>query len=232
MGRTAPAAKQAVTAVLGVAALTGYLLVSGALDPVLQEAVTLAGKRHDATAPADAQPQVAPVADWQYFDDRPEWSPLRLVATGPDAPSPPVPPTRPQVAPAENPHHWQFSGPAPMPRHTLRPMTSCTQPHGPGHDMPLLTATPGKGSATISWWDLGDPDTQGYRVDALPSSQRGTVTQTNVAAPKTCKSVSVTIGGLKSGVSYQFMLLATNQSRVQTHTYRISRGQTGTVLIG
>jgi hypothetical protein len=232
MRPSAPIARQALTGVLAIATAAGYLLVSGTLDPVLRDVVVLAIGRQAGTA-VDGGPKVARVADWQYFDDRPEWSPQRLVATGPTAPEPPNAPRRPQVAPPENPHHWQFSGPAPMPHYTLRARSSCFQPRGPGATVPSLTATPGKGSATVSWWDLGDPDTRSYQIDAVPVGQVGAVIRTTVAAPNACKSVSVPVRGLKTGVVYQFTLLATNQSQVQTaRTYQISRGQTQAVVIG
>jgi hypothetical protein len=222
-------ARNAIAAVLALSAATGYLLLSGALDPVLNDAVTKALGRHDTVA--DAGLKTAPVADWQYFDGRPEWSSVRGVPQV-VGPADPVTPSRPKIAPPENPHRWQFSSAAAMPHYKLQPMSSCFQPRGPAAIVHGLTATPGKGSVKIKWWDLGDPDTQSYQIAAVPVDQAGTITWTTVAAPKTCKEVNATITGLNSGWKYEFQLVATNISRAQKGvTYRPSRGQTETVTI-
>jgi hypothetical protein len=229
MRRTTSTARNGIAAALAVTVATGYLLLSGALDPVLKDAVTLA-LGHDKPT-ADPGLQAAPVADWQYFDDRPEWSSVRGVPRV-SGPADPVAPTRPKIAPPENPIHFQFSSAAAMPHYQLKAMSSCFQPRGPGATVAGLTTTAGKGSATIKWWDLGDPDTLNYQIAAVPLDQAGPIAWTTVAAPKTCKEVSARVTGLKSGQKYMFQLVATNISRAQTgRTYRPSRGQTETVTI-
>jgi hypothetical protein len=212
---------------------SGYLLVSGALDPVLTNAITM---MQGGDVPAVTELDAVPVTDWQYFDDRPEWSSVRGVPQV-SGPSDPVAPDRPDVAPPENPHHWRFSSAAAMPHYTLKARTSCFQPRGPGTYVAALTTTPGKGRVTIKWWDLGDPDTQSYQIAVIPNDQVGTGPRTltrwvSVAAPKACKQVSTTISGLKSGAAYKFILVATNISRTQKGvTYRPTRGETETVKI-
>jgi hypothetical protein len=224
-------ARNGVAAALALTVASGYLLVSGALDPVLNQAVTLALGR-DKPAPAAAGLKSAPVADWQYFDDRPEWSSVRGVPQV-SGPADPVTPTRPKIAPPENPIHFRFSSAAAMPHYKLQAMSSCFQPRGPGATVAGLTTTAGKGKVTIKWWDLGDPDTLNYQIAAIPIDQNsGTIAWTTVAAPKTCKEVTATVTGLKSGRRYMFQLVATNISRAQKgRTYRPSRGQTETVTV-
>src|SRR5690349_4453319 len=186
--RGAAVARNGIAVALAVAIASGYLLASGALDPVLGKAVALAlGRDPDPTATLNA----AKVTDWMYFDDRPEWSSLREVPTPPDQPDPPVPPTRPQVAPPENPHHWQFSGPAPMPHYSLKPMDSCFQPRGPGENVAQLTATAGTKSATVSWWDLGDPDTRSYQLAIVRVGPSTNPTGSPATPPEPVRFVNV-----------------------------------------
>jgi hypothetical protein len=240
-----PAARNGIAAVLAVVAATGYLLTSGALDPVLRDAVAVAVGDDGADEAADNSGlDAAPIADWQYFDDRPEWSTLRKIPKGPSRPQEPVEPARPVVAPPENPHHWQFSGPRAMPHYSLKPPDSCPQPRGLGLNVARLTAIPGKKSATVTWWDLGDPDTRSYQIAIVPvgatgnpvgytdwSTETEPVRFQDVAAPNTCKQVSVAISGLRSGDAYRFWLLANNESQVQKRNYRPTRGETETVTI-
>jgi hypothetical protein len=240
------AARNGIAAALAVVAATGYLLTSGALDPVLREAVSVAVDDDGADGTTDATTglDAKPIADWQYFDDRPEWSSLRQVPKGPTRPREPAEPARPLVAPPENPHHWQFSGPRPMPHYSLAPPDSCPQPHGLGLNVARLTAIPGKKSATVTWWDLGDRDTRSYQIAIVPVGATGNpvgytdwsietepVRFMDVAAPKTCKQVSATVPGLRTGDAYRFWLLANNESQVQKRNYRPTRGETETVTI-
>jgi hypothetical protein len=230
MRLTASLARNGIAAALAVSVAGGYLLTSGALDPILGDAVSLALGRNDPSASAGLP--TAPVADWQYFDNRPEWSSVRGVPQV-SGPADPVAPTRPEIAPPENPHHWPFSQPAAMPHYKLKPASSCPQQRGPAATVARLTTTPGKGSVTIKWWDLGDPDTLSYQIAAVPiGGGSAGITWTTVAAPKTCKEVTAKVTGLTSGGRYEFQLVATNISRVQKgQTYRPSRGQTETVTI-
>jgi hypothetical protein len=155
----------------------------------------------------------------------------------PDSPSEPV---RPEVAPPENPHRIQFSAPQPMPHYSLAPPDSCFQPRGPNLRVERLTAIPGAGQATVTWWDLGDPDTRSYELAIVSvgpprnriSSTGNPVRYQSIAAPNTCKQVSVVIPQLISGASYRFWLLANDESQVQAgRTIRLSRGETETVTI-
>ena len=232
------------TAITALAVSSGLLLMSGALDPVLQDVITGALGRDHAGSGNTGSGRGLPasrVADWQYFDDRPEWSSLRGVPQV-QRPADPVAPARPLVAPPENPHRFVFSGPPPMPHYKLKSMSSCPQPRGPNHYVEHYTATLGVGSATVSWWDLGDPDTLEYTLVSVPDyvnvfdgSQpiiRTPIVRTTVAAPGTCRRVSATVTGLISGMNYDIVLQATNTSRTQlVKTYVITRAQTGALLI-
>jgi len=238
-----PWARNGLAGALACVVASGYLLTSGALDPLLRDAVTRAV---DGPGEAEVVPgfDAAPIADWQYFDDRPEWSSLRQVPALPKKPQDPVMPLRPVVAPPENPHRHQFTGPPPMPRYSLQPPDSCFQPRGPGLNVEALSAVPVKGGATLTWWDLGDPDTRSYQVAIVPvgatgnpvgytdwSTETEPVRFLDVAAPNTCKQIEVPITGLKSGDAYRFWLLANNESQVQTRKYRPTRGETNTITI-
>lgn len=277
MQRGTPAVRNGIAAMLAGLAAAGYLVGSGALDPVLRSAVTTAlgedgpgsadaggsggsdrsGSRDRAGGgtqgggepgePGEGAEQLAitRVADWMYFDDRPEWSTLRENPRPAQRPKEPATPLRPAVAPPENPHRVQFSGPAPMPRHSLEPMRDCPQPRGQGHNAQRLTAEPGVESATVTWWDLGDPDTVSYQIAIVPvgatgnpvgytnwSTETEPVRYIEVDAPRTCRQESALITGLKSGDAYRFWLLANNDSPVQNgRRYRPTRGETETVTI-
>jgi hypothetical protein len=242
VGRRSAASRNGVAAALAGAAAAGYLLVSGALDPMLAQAVSMALGDDRAT---DAGSDAARVADWMYFDDRPEWSTLRENPAPPSAPAGPAEPARPAVAPPENPHRWQFSGPAPMPHYSLAPPDSCPGYRSPGHDQGRLTATPGTGSATVSWFDTGDQDTRSYDISVIPAdaakrpvrlpdgtSQAAPIRSITVPAPNTCKQVDVVVTGLVSGDSYRFWVTATNRAPEQgDRLYRVGRGQSETVTI-
>jgi hypothetical protein len=246
--RKKTAARNGIAALLAVLTATGYLLVSGALDPVLADVVSIAVNRTEKARTTEPQDGVTlnavPITDWMYFDDRPEWSSLREIPKLPTRPDQPVEPARPVVAPPENPHHWQFTGPQPMPHYSLKPPDSCFQPRGMGLNVEHLNAIPGTKSATVTWWDLGDPDTRSYQIAIVPVGATGNpvgytdnsiVTEPvrflDVAAPNTCKEVSVKVTGLRTGDAYRFWLLAINQSQVQTRKYRPTRGETQTITI-
>ena len=244
MRRGRAVARNGIAAALAVLTATGYLLGSGALDPVLEDAVAVAlGQSQDEEAGGVPALHAVPITDWMYFDDRPEWSSARGVAKVPSRPDQPVEPARPEVAPPENPHRWQFSGPAPMPRYSLEPMSSCVQPRGPGNSVAALTAVAGTKSAAVTWWDLGDPDTVSYQLTIVPigatgnpvgwpgAGQKEKVRFITVPAPNQCKQVTVQVTGLTSGDGYRFWLLALNRSPVQNRTYRHTRGETETVTV-
>jgi hypothetical protein len=242
MRRRRDLARNGIAAALAVLTATGYLLVSGALDPVLRTAVAVALRQDEKSGTTTLN--ATPITDWMYFDDRPEWSTLREIPALPARPDQPVEPARPVVAPPENPHHWQFSGPPPMPHYSLKPPDSCFQPRGQGLNVERLTARPGTRSATLTWWDLGDPDTRTYQIAIVPVGATGnpvgytdvsTVTEPvrfqTVPAPNNCEQVTATVTGLKTGDAYRFWLLANNESQVQTRNYRPTRGETQTITI-
>lgn len=237
-----PAVRNGIAATIAIAATAGGLLASGALDPLMSDGIAmLIGDDADEPATLNA----SRVTDWMYRDDRPEWSTLRKVPAPPAAVPGPDEPRRPAIAPPENPHRFQFNGPASMPHYSLAPPPDCPQPHGPGHDVQRLTATPGTGSATVSWWDLGDPDTGSYSIAVVPNgvdsrpnrgpdstSQVDPVREVTVDAPQSCQDMSVSITGLKSGDTYRFWLTANNTSQAQGgRAYRHTRGETETVTI-
>jgi hypothetical protein len=238
--RRSSASKASVwgTAALAVSVATGFLLATGALDPVLTDAVTLALHR-DQTA--DDAPRTQRVADWQYFDNRPEWSSVRGVPQVARPDSPAVP-TRPAIAPPENPIHFPFAGPPPMPHYSLKPMGACFQARGPGHYVQNFVSSVGLNSVTITWWDLGDPDIIEYQIHAIPQftnqgDMRTPITQPasvekTIAPPKACTQVTTTISGLTAGEQYQVFLESKNKSQTQANrTYMITRAQTETLSI-
>jgi hypothetical protein len=242
MARGRSAVGQSLAAVLAFAVVAGYLVASGALDPLIGDAVAKVSALGASSSPSAQAPRTTKVADWQYFDDRPEWSSLRGVPQAP-GPSDPVEPTRPAVAPPENPHRWNFEGPQPVPRYSLAPMRSCPQPRGPGRYVENFEVTSIKGGATVNWWDLNDPDLVEYEVDAVPESVvvgnstrpvvRLPIKTITIPAPKDCKVVKATVTGLTTGATYRVVLQALNKSRVQSNiTYRVNRGTTDRVVIG
>lgn len=241
-----------MTAALAVVGISGYLLVAGVLDPVLADAITLAqglhrpGAHHGAAgsaAEAGTDLKVGRVADWQYFDDRPEWSSLRGVPQV-SGPAQPGEPTRPAIAPPENPIHFIFSAPPPMPHYSLKPMGACPQPHGPALEEEQFVVTPGTapGTAMATWWDIADPDVQKYRIVASPgyvnvgNGSRTVVRPkqviTTVTPPTACRQVTVTVTGLVSGATYFFTLESLNQSPTRNLPYEITRGQSKNITIG
>ena len=79
-----------------------------------------------------------------------------------------------------------------------------------------LTAVPGAGSATVTWWNVGDPALQGYQVAAV-SQNFVTGTQPpwkwQTVAPGTgCTEMTATFTGLDTGSAYIFVLHAVVQN--------------------
>jgi hypothetical protein len=238
MRRSTPKARNWTTVLLAVVAIGAGLVASGTLDPVLSAAVTMALNHEKSSGPTL---NAAPVADWQYFDDRPEWSSQRGVPQV-EGVQQPTAPTRPLIAPPENPIHFIFNGPPPMPHYSLAPKPGCPQPRGPNRYVERFLTTVSAGTGTATWWDLGDPDTVSYDLVAVPlyinlydntrNIPRPTTVRANVPAPNACKQMTATVTGLTSGTSYLFTLQAINTSRVQTgRTYVITRAQSQDFLI-
>ena len=239
-------------ALAGAGALMGWLLASGAAAPVIADVVARVSPE---PAAATAQSSIGTTVNgkrvalsdsttgttgssgtWMDGDQRPEWSTQRQVPQGPSGTSAVQPPSNPQaplIQVPENPKARElFVQGAPMRRYDLKPRGACPQSHGKGLHVGQLAAEPGAGSATISWWDLGDPNTIEYRITAVPITGPGQVTTKTVAAPKTCKNVSMAFTGLTSGTSYLFMITAANSSPEQGgRIYRADRGQTPTITI-
>lgn len=213
---------------IAVAALVGYLLQSGAMDPVVADVVT-ALTPDEPTGRAD-EPRLQRVADWT---DVPEWSPKRGVPTAPARPqaAAPAPPREPAIAPPENPRPWMRVG-VPRARATFRlePMHSCPQYHGPSATMPMQV-TPQKSAVTATWWSIGDPDVISFRVVASAKAT-GERTEISVPAVTGCQTMTATVAGLVSGARYQIFLETVNESRVQAgRTYRVMRAQSELVVV-
>jgi hypothetical protein len=144
---------------------------------------------------------------------------------GPTGPKPPTPPTDPvPPGPLEPPHRLRWIG-GPTPPQCPWPRTDipapadwycemeripdCPQYSGPQVHV-LIDAVPGTGSATISWWNYGDPDVVSYRVAPIEYTQRGSPSPTweTFQLPVGCYQASHTITGLTPGARYEFMLEA------------------------
>ncbi len=225
--RTRRTRRNVLTGVLVAGLAVGYLLSSGGLDPVLGDAVTLAeAKLHP--QPKDdpaSDPKLQRVVDWQYFDGRPEWSSQRGVPQV-SGPAMPQAPTRPAIAPPENPIHFRFNGPAPMPTVSLKPLGACPQEHQPGAPVENFSTTVGTRSATASWWDLGDPDAKSYQLAAVPDLVnvgdgsrtvfKPPIVTATVTPPHACKQMTATVSGLITGQKYYLVLQSLNNSNVNT----------------
>lgn len=249
MPQRSAAWQRAGIALAGVGVLAGYLLASGAAAPLVEDLVAAVDPADAAAADADtgAAPQGRTVngkrvalsdatTDWMSYDKRPEWGSERLVPQGPtgsDAAQAPQRPSVPLIQVPENPKGRVFFNPAPeMHRYELRPPPDCPQPSGPGLTvMNLRASSTKKGSATVTWWDLNDPNNTGYELVAL-LVRTGKVTTQAVEAPGTCIDVTVEMTGLVSGEAYVIYLSELAVSPEQDNrAYRISRGQTRTIVI-
>ena len=222
---------------LGVSGLAGFLLATGALAPVIG-ALTPSPK-----APAE---QVEPVAAWTsqgttsdwsddgWMDDdsRPEWSSARSVP-GASRPASPSLPSRPSIGVPENPKRFlRGGGPPPVAAIKLAARKSCFQQRNPGSTVKSFTVTPTKGGASVSWWDIGDPDTKSYQLTAVPTGGgSSTAVSRAVAAPGGCTTVNTSMSGLTSGQTYQFWLTALNTSAVNGKQYRPTVGQSNSIVV-
>ncbi len=218
---------------LGITGLAGFLLATGALAPVIGSLVPSAAPAPDRLQPVSAWTSQASSDDgWMDQDTRPEWSSERTV---PDTsrPSSPSLPSRPAIQVPENPKRFLRGGvPANNFELHLKPRPSCFQQRSPGSEVKNFTVTPGKGSAAVSWWDLGDPDTSSYVLTAVPTGGgRGVVVTRTVEAPKACTTVRTSVGGLLSGQTYRFWLSAVNTSPVNGRQYRPTRGQSNSIVV-
>jgi hypothetical protein len=248
--------QRALIALAGSGLLIGYLLASGAAAPLVSDVLTAATSATGddasaATASADTGRTVNgkhvtlsdSTTDWMSNDQRPEWGVQRLVPQGPtgeDAAQGPISPVAPRIQVPENPKGRSlFTRAAPMRRYTLQQPGDCAQPHGPGLINIGVTAVATKaGTASVSWWDLGDPDTKSYQVDAIPldatpvNNMRPKVVSQTIAAPASCRTVTMSFPGLISGVRYFFGLTAWEALKEQpTPLARVGRGQSQNVTI-
>jgi len=243
-------AQRTLIALAGGGALLGYLLASGAAAPLISDAVALVqGPAAEVTAASNDTTvngdRIALNANttynnsqnaWMANDKRPEWSAQRMVPQGPtgaSAAQKPAAPQAPAIQVPEDPKGRQFfTRGEPMRHYDLKPRGACPQSYGRGLYVQHFSAVPGKGSATVSWYDLGDPNAVEYQIDAVSVSDAGSVTTKKMAAPKACKEVSMTFTGLQSGTSYVFMLTATDVSPEQENRqYRVGRGQTPVIVV-
>ncbi|MFI7585457.1 hypothetical protein ACIB24_00100 [Spongisporangium articulatum] len=253
----ASATRYGLAVLAGLAGLTGWLLVSGALSPVIGSVV-------DRFSSSDQALNLQPVASYSYpldsehdwwgdgwmnNDKSQEWSIWRgvpQVGTGSsNGPSKPTLPSRPAIDVPENPKSWLRGGvPTGNAEWKLKPRSSCFQPRGPGNQVQNLTITPGKGTATISWWDIGDPDASTYDVvgvpmggggqqtgDPLAEGRKGVAKVITLKAPGTCTKVQTTMTGLQSGQPYVFWLTAATKSRLNNLTYNITRGESDLITV-
>jgi hypothetical protein len=97
-------------------------------------------------------------------------------------------------------------------------------------------ATPGSGSATVSWLADGHTEVQGYRLSAvsqvLVTGAQAAPRQRTVAQPSGCVPVTVTLTGLTPGVPYVFWL---EEQTLDSRTGAVRFVQVGTsdaVVIG
>jgi hypothetical protein len=230
-----------VAAALGLALAAGGLFTTGALDPVVNDAVALVRAKVHAGDPAALN--ASKVTDWMYYDDVPEWSSVRGVPQV-ARPTQPDTPVTPAIAPPEHPHRVLFAGPPPMPTISLKPRDDCMEPHNPvsiAHNF-VVTAT-GGGQAAVRWWDIGDPDTQQYEVVAVPEYVNHfnystpvpdpPKTFTSVTPAKGCQQLRTTVTGLTVGAQYTFALMAINKSPLSTvgRTYSITRATSERITI-
>jgi hypothetical protein len=86
----------------------------------------------------------------------------------------------------------------------------CTgYPQAAGTQTPM-TVKAGNGSATVTWWDDGDPSTLSYKVIASPQRLVKGTQPTNPSRTKAvgtgCTNLTVTITGLQHKVGYLFWL--------------------------
>jgi len=225
-------------AALGLVLVAGGLFTTGALDPVIDDAVAMVKAKAAGDDPE--QLNAGKVVDWMYYEDEPEWSSLRGIPQV-ARPTQPAQPGRPVIAPPEHPHRYVFSGPPPMPTLSLKPRDDCMQPHNQVSIARnfVVTAT-GGGRATVRWYDMGDPDTQTYQVVAVPEyvnqfDYSRPVPQppkifTSVAATKGCKQMQTTVTGLTKGFRYTFALMGINKSPLNGRTYSVTRATSEDIL--
>lgn len=166
---------------------------------------------------------------------------------GPNRPAPPTDPIPPGELEPPNRPYW-IIGPTPpqcpWPRTDIpapadwqcdmQPRPDCPQYTGPGVQV-RLDAVPGTGSATLSWWNYGDPDVLEWRVAAIEYTQFGSPSPTwqNFQLEVGCYQASHTVTGLQSGKRYEFMLEAieTNHAGRGTALHR-GIGHSEVITIG
>jgi hypothetical protein len=233
-----------------VAASGAALLHSGAVDPVLTAVAGQVAARTGHAQPAAAAPspgRTARVA-WSWDLGAPTWDatlprPSRLTPVhridpvSPAQPAQPVQPRLPDGTPPDDgsrPYWYQMA--ATNPKVALTPMPGCPQYHGPSART-WMSSTPGKGSVTLTWWDLGDPSISRFEIGAFAragANDKPSMTWTSVPARKagTCGTVTATITGLSSGVGYDFWLESVNKDPLNPGSYyRTSRGRTEVMTI-
>jgi hypothetical protein len=231
---------------VGLALVAGGLFVTGALDPVVHDAVGLvkakAASGEELRTGGGEELKTGKVADWMYYEDVPEWSSVRGVPQI-RRPTNPTQPSRPEIAPPEHPHRVLFSGPPPMPTVSLKPPDDCMQPHNPvaiAHNF-VVTAT-GGGTVSARWWDMGDPDTQTYEVVAVPDYvNQGNYSPrkpdppkrfTSIKPPGGCQQMRTSVSGLQPGANYTITLMAVNRSAInKNQLYSITRATSEIITV-
>jgi hypothetical protein len=129
--------------------------------------------------------------------------------------------------------------PSATPLLTLRPTTTGAMPSAMGTPacagneqlggIAGLAVKPGAGSATVTWYNPGDPRLVQYRLTAIPQNLVGgsqpDLTWQEIAPGAGCRTMTATVTGLTSGAPYVFSLDAvlTNYDTDGNRTATIAR---------
>jgi hypothetical protein len=160
-----------------------------------------------------------------------------FLESGGVVPTAPAAPTTIGLAPVI-PRPGTFEVPRPVP-HGVIPTYEPPPATCGGYSVPKTInpgATPGRGSATVSWLADDRPEVTGYRVQAVAQTivtgaQPEPVKQT-AAQPGGCVAVSTTVTGLTSGETYVFWLEEAVVDSVTGATHLVHVGSSSPVTIG
>lgn len=111
----------------------------------------------------------------------------------------------------------------------------CTGTSRPGQ-INGLDVRAGAGSATVSWFNTGDPGLLSYRVAAVPQrlqeGQQAPVDWRSIPAGAGCRTMTSTISGLTRGASYVFWLDAVSTRLIGDGTRDSAIARSGVVVVG
>ena len=132
--------------------------------------------------------------------------------------SPQVSPAPPNGSPVRTPLAELPSLPSSSPyrRNSLTPIPTVCTGHLQAGVRNGLTAVPGAGSATVKWWNIGDPALQGYQLAAVSQNfvtgmqppWKWLAVQPGIG----CTEMTATFTGLDTGSAYVFVLHAVVQN--------------------